>query len=152
MKLLLAVALLFSGCASLPTLESFRNWSSQEVGNDQFQINIGDVKEDRYHEAFVYAATLTRQRGYDAFMILYENGNDPSGTHFEWGQSYGGGPGMMIFAPGKYFTIRCRHGRASRNETWFDAKRTQRRKIEPLKKASPQARTPASPPTPNGTP
>lgn len=128
MKLLLAVALLLSGCATLPTLESFRGWSAQEVGKDQFQINIGEVKEDRYHDALVYAATLTQRRGYDAFMIHYENGNGPSGTHFDWGDTYGGSPGMMIFAPGKYFTIRCRHGRPTKAEKWFDTVRTLQRK------------------------
>ncbi|MES2695495.1 MAG: hypothetical protein V4773_18605 [Verrucomicrobiota bacterium] len=140
MKFSLLFALLLSGCATLPTLESFSGWSAQEVGKDRFLITIGDVKEDRQHEALVYAATFAQQRSYGAFTILDKEPED-SGTHFWSSNSYDGGFGMRTFSPGWCFTILCRQERPTPRDMWFDVARTRRQKLY-----KPPAPTPAQTP------
>lgn len=70
-----------------------------------------------------YAASLALQKGYLAFAILDEDGTGESGTTFSWNLGYTPSRrhGLLVFQPGKFFTVIFRTKRPSDSDGWFDA-------------------------------
>jgi hypothetical protein len=123
--------LFLAGCATPLPLSQFHGWSWREVGQDRFEIVVGDGDGDKVHEAFLYAASLTLERGYRSFVIMHESGGE-SGTEFFWNLGYvpsrpARRSGLIIFRPGKFFTIRCEKKRPSDTDALFDAHEQLRR-------------------------
>ena len=129
--------ILLTGCASTPlSLAEFPDWSSQPVGSGRLRVNVGTSQNGSREDALRYAAILTLQLGHRSFRIVDEDGSGDSGTFFSWNHTYGGLPGMMVFSPGKYFTIICRKESPSVADTWFDAA-TMAKKKRPNKTPEP---------------
>lgn len=144
MRVVAVIFLLVAGCAVAPRpLSSFRGWSWRDIGSHSFQIFVGDGEEDKSHEAFLYAATLTLERGYRSFIIMHEDGSGESGTVFSWNLGYvpDRRRGLMIFQPGKFFTIHCKKKRPSDTEELFDAVEQLRRKKPRVVGATPAGTT-----------
>lgn len=123
MKAAAILLLLLTGCITAPPLSQFRGWSWQEEGDDRFRIVVGDGEGDKVREAFLYAASLTLDRGYRSFVIMHEDGHGESGTVFDWNLGYVANRhrGLMVFQPGRFFTIRCEKKRPSDTDALFDA-------------------------------
>ena len=98
--------LLAAGCLYLPrNLPAQLGWSVEQLGENDFRITPLQPAEGRGIEAFAVAGDIAASRGFRSFELIPDRERPNSGTEFDWGQTFGGQPGILAWRIGTSFRI-----------------------------------------------
>jgi hypothetical protein len=98
--------LLAAGCLYLPrNLPAHLGWSVEQLGENDFRITPSQPAGGREVEAFAVAGDIAASRGFRSFKLIPDPERPNSGTEFDWGDTYGGQPGILAWTIGISFRI-----------------------------------------------
>lgn len=107
------------GCAYVPRdLAARYGWKVERIGDADFRLTAVQPGGDRDLEALAVAGDVVAAAGFRSFIMVADPERPDSGSSFEWGQSYGGGPGICVWRIGSSFRVRGHHESAKGKRLW----------------------------------